>query len=69
MRPLWDLEFFKKIDFFLFYMILDPLKCVQKNFEVIPSLGPKVIAIFRFRLYSEGAPGLRKFSKICLISF
>ena len=34
----------------LSYKILEPLKRVQKNFEVIPSLGSKIIVIFRFRL-------------------
>ena len=43
-------------------MIVDPLKHVQKNFEVDPSFGAKVMRLFVFA-YCETPPGLRKFSK------
>ena len=43
-------------------MIVDPLKHVQKNFEVDPSFGAKVMRLFVFA-YCETPPGLKKFSK------
>ena len=42
-------------------MIVDPLKHVQKNFEVDPSFGAKVMRLFVFA-YCETSPGLRKIS-------
>ena len=43
-------------------MIVDPLKHVQKNFEVDPSFGAKVMRLFVFA-YCETPPGHRKFKK------
>ena len=43
-------------------MIVDPLKHVQKNFEVDPSFGAKVMRLFVFA-YCETPPGLKNFSK------
>ena len=49
-------------------MIVDPLKHVQKNFEVDPSFGAKVMRLFVFA-YCETPPGLRKISTNQIISY
>ena len=61
-RPLWDLENFHKIDMIL-YMVLGPLKRVQKNFKVNPNLGAKVMRVFVFTFCCKTHPELRKFFK------
>ena len=49
-------------------MIVDPLKHVQKNFEVDPSFGAIVMRLFIFA-YCETPPGLKKISKNQKISY
>ena len=67
-------KFSKNRIFFWSYMLLDSLKHVQKNFEVDPSFGSKVMRLFVFA-YCETPPALRKisiqnfFSFFFLISF